>query len=61
MAFRLSTLVNGDSHFSYSNYHSSGNWNYNCNLIKLGIEAGEVMKTQTLVAISRDEAMKLLE
>jgi len=29
--------------------------------IKLGIESGEVMQTQTLVAISRDEAMKLLE
>ncbi|MEK0322257.1 MAG: GYD domain-containing protein [Nitrosopumilus sp.] len=29
--------------------------------IKLGIEAGEVMQTQTLVAITRDEAMKLLE
>ncbi len=29
--------------------------------VKLGIEAGEAMQTQTLVAISRDEAMKLLE
>ena len=29
--------------------------------IKLGIEAGEVMQTQTLVAITRDEAMKMLE
>ncbi|KAG2471708.1 MAG: hypothetical protein NPMRTHETA2_2760005 [Nitrosopumilales archaeon] len=29
--------------------------------IKLGIEAGEAMQTQTLVAITRDEAMKLLE
>ena len=28
--------------------------------IKLGIEAGEAMQTQTLVAITRDEAMKLL-
>ncbi len=29
--------------------------------VKLGIEAGEAMQTQTLVAITRDEAMKLLE
>ncbi len=29
--------------------------------VKLGIEAGEAMQTQTLVAISRDEAMKLLD
>ncbi len=29
--------------------------------IKLGIEAGDAMQTQTLVAITRDEAMKLLE
>ncbi len=29
--------------------------------VKLGIEAGEAMQTQTLVAIPRDEAMKLLE
>ena len=29
--------------------------------IKLGIEAGEAMQTQTLVAITRDEAMNLLE
>ncbi len=29
--------------------------------IKLGIEAGEAMQTQTLVAIPREEAMKLLE
>ena len=28
--------------------------------IKLGIDAGEVMQTQTLVAISREEAIKLL-
>ncbi len=29
--------------------------------VKLGIEAGEAMQTQTLVAITRDEAMKLLD
>ncbi len=29
--------------------------------VKLGIAAGEAMQTQTLVAITRDEAMKLLE
>ena len=29
--------------------------------VKLGIETGEAMQTQTLVAIPRDEAMKLLE
>ncbi len=29
--------------------------------VKLGIEAGEAMQTQTLVAITRDKAMKLLE
>jgi uncharacterized protein with GYD domain len=29
--------------------------------VKLGIAAGEAMQTQTLVAIPRDEAMKLLE
>ncbi len=29
--------------------------------VKLGIEAGDAMQTQTLVAITRDEAMKLLE
>ena len=29
--------------------------------VKLGIEAGKAMQTQTLVAISRDEAMKLLD
>jgi len=29
--------------------------------VKLGIEAGEAMQTQTLVAITREEAMKLLE
>jgi len=29
--------------------------------VKIGIEAGEAMQTQTLVAIPRDEAMKLLE
>ncbi len=29
--------------------------------VKLGLEAGEAMQTQTLVAIPRDEAMKLLE
>jgi uncharacterized protein with GYD domain len=29
--------------------------------VKLGIEVGEAMQTQTLVAIPRDEAMKLLE
>ncbi len=29
--------------------------------VKLGIEAGEAMQTQTLVAIPRDEAMKLLD
>ena len=29
--------------------------------VKLGIEAGEAMQTQTLVAIPREEAMKLLE
>ncbi len=29
--------------------------------VKLGIEAGGAMQTQTLVAITRDEAMKLLE
>ena len=29
--------------------------------VKLGIEAGEAMQTQTLVAITRDEAMNLLE
>ena len=28
--------------------------------IKLGLDAGEAMQTQTLVAISRDEALKLL-
>jgi uncharacterized protein with GYD domain len=28
--------------------------------IQLGIEAGDLMQTQTLVAISRDEALKLL-
>ena len=28
--------------------------------IKLGLDAGEVMQTQTLVAISREEAIKLL-
>jgi len=29
--------------------------------VKLGIEAGEAMQTQTLVAITRDEAINLLE
>ena len=29
--------------------------------MQLGIEAGELMQTQTLVAISRDEALKLLK
>ena len=29
--------------------------------VKLGIDAGEAMQTQTLVAIPRDEAMKLLD
>ncbi len=29
--------------------------------IQLGIDAGEAMQTQTLVAISREEAMKLLQ
>ena len=29
--------------------------------VKIGIEAGEAMQTETLVAITRDEAMKLLE
>jgi len=29
--------------------------------VKLGIEAGEAMQTQTLVAIPREEAMKLLD
>ncbi len=29
--------------------------------VKLGIKAGDLMQTETLVAISRDEAMKLLE
>lgn len=29
--------------------------------IQLGIDAGDAMQTQTLVAISRDEALKLLE
>jgi len=29
--------------------------------VKLGIEAGEAMQTQTLVAITRDEAMKMIE
>ena len=29
--------------------------------VKLGIEAGEAMQTQTLVAITRDEAMRFLE
>ena len=28
--------------------------------IQLGIDAGDAMKTETLVAISRDEALKLL-
>ncbi len=28
--------------------------------IQLGIDAGDAMKTETLVAISREEAMKLL-
>jgi len=28
--------------------------------IQLGIDAGEAMKTETLVAISREEALKLL-
>ena len=28
--------------------------------VSLGIDAGDAMKTETLVAISRDEAMKLL-
>ena len=29
--------------------------------MQLGIEAGELMQTQTLVAVSRDEALKLLK
>ena len=29
--------------------------------LKLGIKAGDLMQTQTLVAISRDDALKLLE
>jgi len=29
--------------------------------MQLGIEAGELMQTQSLVAISRDEALKLLK
>lgn len=29
--------------------------------IQLGIEAGDLMQTQTLVAISREEALKLLK
>jgi len=29
--------------------------------VQLGIEAGELMQTQTLVGISRDEALKLLK
>jgi len=29
--------------------------------MQIGIEAGELMQTQTLVAISRDEALKLLK
>jgi uncharacterized protein with GYD domain len=28
--------------------------------VQLGIDAGELMKTETLVGISRDEALKLL-
>ncbi len=28
--------------------------------MQLGIEAGDLMQTQTLVAVSRDEALKLL-
>ena len=29
--------------------------------MQLGIEAGELMQTQTLVAVSRDDALKLLK
>ncbi len=29
--------------------------------VQLGIEAGELMQTETLVGISRDEALKLLK
>jgi uncharacterized protein with GYD domain len=29
--------------------------------MQLGIEAGDLMQTQTLVAVSRDEALKLLK
>jgi len=29
--------------------------------LKLGIKAGDLMQTQTLVAISRDDALKILE
>lgn len=29
--------------------------------VQLGLDAGDAMKTETLVAIPRDEAMKLLE